>query len=499
VRNDVVEAADELARQLNRFSDETINLRVEADREIAEGVSTVNDALARIEELNAEISKAHALDRPAGDLQDERDRQLTTLSEWMDITVFNRENGEIAVMGRTSSGSATTLVDSKAIAFEFAGANDLDSHTAGDVPNVVGTSSAELTTATGGRLGALLELRDSTLVDFHGDIDQLTASVRDRVNAAHNQGTVGNAGVPEIAGSIATDPTAAITISSANPPNPPELIVNQTDANGEVVDTATIDLSTFPGTFSNDTAGLVGFLNAYNAGELGGMDITVSESGGQLTFTQGNTNEGLTIDTNNVLVDGPQTLGSETRNFSHYYGLNNLLETPNLPLDVSDPPTDITGAAGDITVRSDIKADPDLLSRGTATTAPVPPPVPPAAFPAAVAVGDNTVAQEMAAAFTETGTIPAAGKLPEIDQATLSDYAGDLLAYYATATQRTETARDFQRTMHDELQFRADNKSGVNVDEELSNMVVFEQAYNASARVISTVQQMFDTLDRMMN
>ena len=97
------------------------------------------------------------------------------------------------------------------------------------------------------------------------------------------------------------------------------------------------------------------------------------------------------------------------------------------------------------------------------------------------------------------GSAEAGFALVHVRRCKLADYAGDLLSYYATSTQRTETARDFQETMRDELKFRADSESGVNIDEELSNMITFEQAYNASARVISTVQQMFDTLDRMMN
>jgi flagellar hook-associated protein 1 FlgK len=91
------------------------------------------------------------------------------------------------------------------------------------------------------------------------------------------------------------------------------------------------------------------------------------------------------------------------------------------------------------------------------------------------------------------------GMMPGMRSATLADYASDVLSYYATATERAEASRDFQKTVHEELKFRADSESGVNIDEELSNMITFENAYNASARVISTVQQMFDTLDRMMN
>ena len=41
---------------------------------------------------------------------------------------------------------------------------------------------------------------------------------------------------------------------------------------------------------------------------------------------------------------------------------------------------------------------------------------------------------------------------------------------------------------------RRDSFSGVNLDEELSQMVVLQNSYAAAARVMTTATQMFDTL-----
>ncbi len=40
--------------------------------------------------------------------------------------------------------------------------------------------------------------------------------------------------------------------------------------------------------------------------------------------------------------------------------------------------------------------------------------------------------------------------------------------------------------------------TGVSIDEEAANMVRYQNTYNAAARVISTVQEMFDTLINMI-
>ena len=42
------------------------------------------------------------------------------------------------------------------------------------------------------------------------------------------------------------------------------------------------------------------------------------------------------------------------------------------------------------------------------------------------------------------------------------------------------------------------SSSGVNLDEELANIVIFQNAYSASARVITTSQNMFEMLSSML-
>ena len=482
VRSDVVEAADALARQLRSASTETTDLRTEASNEIDQGVQAINDALSQVAELNDEISRANALGRPTADLEDERDRQLETLSEWMDVNTFDRENGAIAVMGKMGDGSTKMLVDSTAVAFDFSKANALgpEATSSDGTPTLTsaGTPAAgseKLGARTGGKIGALLDVRDNLLPDFHSDLDRLTQVVRDRINAAHNLGTHGNAGAATITGS--TDLSADSLAGASG-----ELTLNEVDpTTGEVVLSTTIDLTAPPPADFNDLA--TNYLTVDN--------FTADASGDQLEITTTNGNA-VTVDTGDAEISG--VFG--TKGFSHYFGLNNLFETPGLPIDSTDPATDITGAARQIEVRSDIKSDPGALSAGTATIRPTPPPT---NNPPEVYEGDPTVAQAMAAAFEDRGTIAASGgNLKKVDT-TMSGYAADVLSFQAGDTARTDTARDFQQTMYDELKLRSDSKSGVNIDEELSNMLVFEQAYNASARVISTVQQMFDTLDRMMN
>jgi len=48
-----------------------------------------------------------------------------------------------------------------------------------------------------------------------------------------------------------------------------------------------------------------------------------------------------------------------------------------------------------------------------------------------------------------------------------------------------------------QLNSRRESISGVSIDEEMIKMIKFQQAYNASARMISMVDEMLDTLNRI--
>ena len=58
------------------------------------------------------------------------------------------------------------------------------------------------------------------------------------------------------------------------------------------------------------------------------------------------------------------------------------------------------------------------------------------------------------------------------------------------ANQATSSAQALVNAAND----RRQSTSGVSMDEEMANMIRFQRGYQASARVMSTLDQMFDTL-----
>ena len=99
-------------------------------------------------------------------------------------------------------------------------------------------------------------------------------------------------------------------------------------------------------------------------------------------------------------------------------------------------------------------------------------------------------------------SIPSAGALnPTLSSAGLSatstTYSGlaTAIAAYQTDKQATAASNSTrQSSTSSTLQTRLTSEVGVNLDSEMAQMVVLQNAYSANAKVISTVQAMFDVL-----
>ncbi len=77
---------------------------------------------------------------------------------------------------------------------------------------------------------------------------------------------------------------------------------------------------------------------------------------------------------------------------------------------------------------------------------------------------------------------------------TLEEFAGNILKLNSVlAASATEDAL-LQQAVFDDLDFRNASFSGVNVDEELGNLVLLQNAFTASARVFSIADEMFEEL-----
>ena len=82
--------------------------------------------------------------------------------------------------------------------------------------------------------------------------------------------------------------------------------------------------------------------------------------------------------------------------------------------------------------------------------------------------------------------------------ATLAQYSANLLANLGLRALLVENAMEDNLALSEELTRKSSDISGVNLDEELGNMIIYQNAYSASARMLSTAKELFDTILRIV-
>jgi len=80
----------------------------------------------------------------------------------------------------------------------------------------------------------------------------------------------------------------------------------------------------------------------------------------------------------------------------------------------------------------------------------------------------------------------------------LSQYAAGLLADLGLRGALAENFEGDNKALKDEVVQKSTDISGVNLDEELSNMIIYQNAYSASARILNTAQELFDDILRVI-
>ena len=146
--------------------------------------------------------------------------------------------------------------------------------------------------------------------------------------------------------------------------------------------------------------------------------------------------------------------------------------------------------ASSLKVRDDIKASPGNIARGIvrwdATKG--------TGGEYYVSAGDNKIASDLAGTFNKAQTFGSAGGLGETTE-TFHQYSSSILSLNSSRAANNKLDTETQSSLVNSLENRHNSQSGVNLDEELSQLIVYEQAYSAAARVISVIQSMFETLE----
>jgi flagellar hook-associated protein 1 len=437
-QSNVVDAGQALASQLNSMSAGITQLRSGADTGIGTDVSQVNQILTNIAGFNRSIAHAQAMGQSTATIADQLDQALSQLSQQMNITSFTRPDGSVVVM----TGGGKTLVDgvtAKQLSF-----TPSTTAAAGAVLSKITVDGIDVTgDITSGNIGGLLQMRDKQLPALTAELNQFTNQLFNTMQVSQS--------------------TQAVTVGGGAP-------------NAGDTFQVTIDGQTF------NTAGIAGgtvtdIVNAINA-QLGATTFQASVSNGNILVTDSAGNP--------LNVTITQTGGTGTATFTPQ-SPSNALPTTNsgtsgaAPGDANHFFAGVNTATGldnasTITVNPSLAAKPSLLD-GVANT---PSPTIPAALSDALALSAPTFA--------------AAGNFASAQTVSLADYAGQILGQNATATAAASDNVTFQTGLQSQISTQAASVSGVNMDQELANLQVYQNAYSASARVITTVDAMYTAL-----
>lgn len=182
--NDVAIQASELAGALVTASDGIQDQRRQADQAIDGMVDELNTNLARLQELNSQITRSLATGNGGAGLQDQRQQIIDDINRLVPVTVVERAHGQVALY--TQGGAI--LIDGPAAELGFDGVTDVQPHlrvetgglsglTLNGVPVRTGSSNGAL---RGGALGAQFAIRDEWAVEAQADLDALARDLLER-------------------------------------------------------------------------------------------------------------------------------------------------------------------------------------------------------------------------------------------------------------------------------------------------------------------------------
>lgn len=146
--------------------------------------------------------------------------------------------------------------------------------------------------------------------------------------------------------------------------------------------------------------------------------------------------------------------------------------------------------AGRFDVSTILNSDPTKMSMGKAD-------VSVAVGQISVRPGDGQGALGVSAAGEKPILFQAAGSLGQVTMS-VSRYASEFGGAIGRGAAAAETRQASAESVATEATNRRQSVEGVNLDEELVNLTVYQQAFNASARMIQAASDLFDTLINMV-
>lgn len=167
-----LDAARAVVRSLNDGTAAIQGFRLETDQQIALAVDDLNGLLAEFKDINNEVVAGTRANRDVSDALDRRDAILKQIAEHVPVSTLTRSGNDMVIL--TKDGATLFETVPRAVSFVpsagfAAGINGSGVYVDG-VPLTVGASgNAE----KGGRLAAMLQLRDGVAATMQAQLDEV--------------------------------------------------------------------------------------------------------------------------------------------------------------------------------------------------------------------------------------------------------------------------------------------------------------------------------------
>jgi flagellar hook-associated protein 1 FlgK len=459
-------------------------IRTMLNDEVEAAVERVNELADKIAALNEEIVKVKAAGDNPNDLMDQRDLLVNDLSKIINVTVDKRDPNEFSV-----HTSGYNLVQGKeARSFQLRPDPQNEGYS-----DVVWSHSGEEVQLNGGKLAAYRELRDQDVRQEIQNLDNMTINFVDLVNEIHRdgQGLNGQSGVdffqeyPRVVNAQGNydrngdgdfDSSYIFRITGQNQLNAQQQIgisgtmqLSGPDGNVAIDYNPTDTVQDVLKRINNSDAEVVARLNRENRLSLKASPAAneenpdfvirhVEDSGQFLAGYAG------------ILQD------SGAENAYDWDQANAVLGLRGGDLEYSVAP--LQNPSGWIEMNQEVVNNPASIAAG---------------FPGAqgeVDPGDGSAAQEIAALRNNPVMVG--------QTSTFDDYFADSVAEIGLKGEEAERALETQDTIMKDLTDMRQSISGVNIDEEVAQMIKFQHGYTAAARFVTTMDEMLNVIINRM-
>ncbi len=492
----VVNAANVLASQLNSMTQGIQTLRGAAETGISDSVNTANNLMSQIASINNQLSAnplgGTSTDASTAALLDQRDQYITQLSELMDIRVTTSGANQVTVF--TSSGVQLVGNEAARLSFNAQGTvspntlwnSDPSKSNLGSVVLSYANGGSIDLTATGGiksgKIAAYTELRDKTLVEAQNQLDQFAATLSSALSDKTTAGTAVTSGLQS---------GFDLNVSDLKAGNVIHVTYTDTATNTQrqvsivrVDDASVLPLSNSATADPNDqvvgvdfSGGMASVITQLNTA-LGGSNLQFSGAGSTLTVLNNTgfstVNAASVTATQTNLTNGSAELSLFTDNGTAYTGA------------IAATGAQIAGLAGRLAVNNALVADPSKLVLYSASTA----------------AGDTTrsdfILSQLTTAKFQYSPASGVGSASAPFKGTLLSYMQQFTSAQGAAADAAAQLAGGQDVVLNTLQEKMSSTSGVNIDEEMAHLLSLQNAYSANARVMSTVNQMYNTLMQAM-